>query len=729
LDHDDNKDDFLKDTNPALKLKALTLIEELIYCTSWYISDQFLRCLRGEGEMQLNGYGNPFKDGEGFNYLRDKEKTSGEAIKLMVQTAGSRANTKADFRRMPIAKARAILQQRYFVPDGVLEKLDRRKIMELLQKKSRDAVSAGSQNKTALRYARLTGSRKTFARNQYLKKIKKLMSKHLYMLRGGNAPSNLNQTALEDDIMNDLDDVLAAAMTEGNPNHNKMESRSPSILNASNLSKDRNRNSHSKTNKKKKYKLKRIKKYKLRYTYTYNDPITGERKKEIEEYPEEQYPEMMRKYRTALKENDRKFIRLKEYSKLHQMQQALEAGGGPPAFMNDRQKERWHKMESIRAMPPEEREKKLKYLEGVKPYITCSSCKRKGHNANNKYCPDYFTRREKNEERSKTHSGNNDAAGNDDNSAAIDVFIDRAIKKRNKKSRHGETKKRRSNKKQNTEDEEKDPRMHLMLVVKTVMEEIRKNVKGHETFASDPTVLPNYTQVIKEPMCLDWMDENIQYTQLWIKQPHGEHSAIRGKGKPDKKRYETFDMFKQDILLIHKNSEKFNGASSNYTKVAAQIVSEMNGAKNRFKQLLDAIHRNMKGKMTADSLHPIMEKIIDGILAAPTLAAVQSLKNLHGDSHGENPLRGYKDTERVFALFEIRQKAHDKEYRTFGDFVTDLKRLQQFCWQKHRSQFETSLKLLPKQFAAKLEPYKKRLVEIDATSADHFVLNERPPFI
>merc|ERR1712176_1112770 len=158
----DPNNQSLKDTNPSLRLKALNLIEELLFCTSWYLSDQFLRSYRGEGEMQLSGYGNPFKDGQGFNYLHNKDKASSEAIKLMVASAGNRANTKADFRRMAPAKVVAILKQKYGVTDAVLEKLDRRKKMLLLQKKSRDAVSAGSQNKIALRYARLTGSRKVF---------------------------------------------------------------------------------------------------------------------------------------------------------------------------------------------------------------------------------------------------------------------------------------------------------------------------------------------------------------------------------------------------------------------------------------------------------------------------------------------------------------------------------------------------------------------------------------
>jgi len=134
--------------------------------------------------------------------LHNKDKASSEAIKLMVASAGNRANTKADFRRMAPAKVIAILKQKYGVTDAVLEKLDRRKKMLLLQKKSRDAVSAGSQNKIALRYARLTGSRKVFAKNEYMKKIKKMMKQHLLMLRG---PISATNSEANDDLDDEID--------------------------------------------------------------------------------------------------------------------------------------------------------------------------------------------------------------------------------------------------------------------------------------------------------------------------------------------------------------------------------------------------------------------------------------------------------------------------------------------------------------------------------------------
>ena len=125
--------------------------------------------------MQLEGFG---------SFLRDGDKTSLEAIKLLTATAGLRANTKGDFRSMSNENAKLILAVRYKVPESILDKLDRRKIMTLLQKKSREALSEGATSTSALSYARITGPRKGFARKQYMKCISKRMKAVLVMLRG-----------------------------------------------------------------------------------------------------------------------------------------------------------------------------------------------------------------------------------------------------------------------------------------------------------------------------------------------------------------------------------------------------------------------------------------------------------------------------------------------------------------------------------------------------------------
>ncbi|ETO09442.1 transcription initiation factor TFIID subunit 1-like protein, partial [Reticulomyxa filosa] len=56
----------------TMKLEALQLIEEELSCVSWFLCEQFLQCKRGFGEMELRGPGNPFRNNEGMNYLREK---------------------------------------------------------------------------------------------------------------------------------------------------------------------------------------------------------------------------------------------------------------------------------------------------------------------------------------------------------------------------------------------------------------------------------------------------------------------------------------------------------------------------------------------------------------------------------------------------------------------------------------------------------------------------------
>eukprot|EP01083_Nonionella_stella_P182205 654921_1 len=674
-----------RDTCPSLRLRALKLIEELMFCTSWYLSDQFLRCYRGEGEMRLNGYGNPFKDSEGFDYLRDRDKTSSEAIKLMVASAGSRANTKADFRRMPQPKAIQILKQRYLVPDAVLGKLDRRKIIELLQKKSREALSAGSQNKIALRYARLTGSRKTFARNQYLKKIGRLMKQHLVMLRGDRVQDHV--VLEEDQDVLDLEQLMNIQMNEKNEV---------------------------------KKKLKLIKKEKLRYTFCYNDPITGERKKEIEHYTREQHPQIFKKYKLCVQEKDDKFLRLREYSKLYQMkmEEMEEDGSSGGTIMNDKQRERHEKMQRAKNMPREEREAHLSKLEAAKPYITCSSCKRKGHNSNNKFCPKYAQKlaQQSAENKEKNENDDDDAKG-----GGIDSFIERAIDKKHQSYRGSSGKKEEKaarKKKKKLVMKIDDPRLTFVTVLRHMMQRAR-DVNGSVTFKDDPTVLPSYGMRIQHPMCLDWIHDNILYTEQCIKAPYMKDmqqndaaeiiSAQRGEGKPDKKEYKKFESFKDDIALIHSNSTKYNGANSNFTALAWSIVEEVNNCERQYKATITSLNAEVNATYMQFDLQPILNELINGILDAPTLDAFKSTNTTN--------------------LYQIRQKVHDKHYQKFKHFVDDLKQLQQFCYDANKDDvFQTGLRILPTQFAAKLRPFKQQLIKIDPDSVNHFVLKKKPPF-
>merc|ERR1712176_198524 len=129
------------------------------------------------------------------------------------------------------------------------------------------------------------------------------MKQHLIMLRG---PTNAKKGEENDelDVMDELDEIDVDMDNDDEDDDDKVDFR-------------------NKGKEKKKKKMKKVIKIvkKLRYTYSYNDPITGERKKEIEEYTDK---EMIREYELCKQENDKKFLRLKAYSKLDKMKQEMD---------------------------------------------------------------------------------------------------------------------------------------------------------------------------------------------------------------------------------------------------------------------------------------------------------------------------------------------------------------------------------------------------------------------
>ena len=388
--------------------------------------------------------------------------------------------------------------------------------------------------------------------------------------------------------------------------------------------------------------------------------------------------------------------------------------------------------QKIKNMPLEEREKILKKMAAEKPYITCSGCRRKGHNSNNKYCPLYHQTKEKRKEKN-----GGDAENSDDEDAGIDSFIDRAIDKKHK-SYNRSKRKKKPKRKMMKELEINDPRLQFVEVLRHIMAEARA-VPGSAVFSGDPfsnKQLTNYRQCVKEPMCLDWIDENISYTEECIKAPYLEHnmnanedkpkvSVVRGNGRPNKMEYKTFASFKDDINKIAKNSVTYNGPTSPYSVMANSIVESVNGMERKYKEVIDRLNVEVNATYMTFELQPIMEQLIGGLLKAPVLQPFQRLDSYRNASSAHLTIN---------RLWDLRQKVHDQHYQSFGDFVDDIKAMQQFCYDLevkglNGNEFATALKMLPTQFENKLKPFKERLKSIDSDSVIHFQLNRKPPFL
>ena len=164
-----------------------------------------------------------------------------------------------------------------------------------------------------------------------------------------------------------------------------------------------------------------------------------------------------------------------------------------------------------------------------------------------------------------------------------------------------------------------DPRLDFVMILKEVMKTARAVNGANTVFAKDPTsTIEGYCNKIKEVMCLDWIDENIKYTEECIKAPYKQQlsqnnlmgipkiSILRGDNKPNKKEYKTFEAFKEDIELIYSNCVGFNGIASSYSTMAKDIVDKVTGMENQYKPLLEELNKKVNAKYMQYDLQPIM---------------------------------------------------------------------------------------------------------------------------
>lgn len=714
----------------SLKLKVLKLIEEELSVVSWHLTDQFLRCKRGNGEMKLYGIGNPFKMNEGVNYLRDRKTRFADAIQLIIDADGTRAHTKADFRSLKTIAAKHILHEKFKVPHIILNKLNnnRTKILDLLQKKSREALAHGSRNKSVKRFARMKGSRKIFARKEYEKKVQKVMRLHIRMLR----KQSQKYTNLDLDLFEMEEDDEKTKKTE--------KEKSLTVT---------------------KKKTKKIKKYKLKRIYRWTDALTHERKYDIKYFTNEN---VLQSYYDCIQENDSLFNGMRKWSKNSEILQnenneyGYESGGGgsvPLSFNNNNiQEQRKYKRNQLRIKEAEritdkERELKLDEMERLKPHIKCSNCGRNGHNKNNKYCTKYL---DKKREQLK-------------NNYLIKKETHESLQLMNKmnlnqiQSRCSSLQANQNNSKPTSI--KNDPRIDFIHFLKECMTEIEENAEVCKYFKKDPKTLKlkNYQQKIKHPMCLEWISDNIRFTEKSL-QTNTKKKMERNENHQRLHVYKKFQDFKLDIQLIYNNSQIFNGKHSAYTLIAkTYIINKLQIKENECNSVIYAIENEMENIWKKNDLLPVLQKIIQDIVQTPMLLPLLKLDDFKLQMKkfilnvNENEKKSKKtkaeniknkignqidcSLSEIYSLYKIRQRISDQIYSTFEQFVYDLKKLQQFCWNikinsggsSSKNKLRRAVSLLGAQLQSACEPHISELENIEPNAISLIKLRRKPPFL
>ncbi|ETO16371.1 hypothetical protein RFI_20981 [Reticulomyxa filosa] len=203
-----------------------------------------------------------------------------------------------------------------------------------------------------------------------------------------------------------------------------------------------------------------------------------------------------------------------------------------------------------------------------------------------------------------------------------------------------------------------------------------KKLDEKRAFSIDPLALEGYDKVVSNPMCLDWIEENIKFTlEFNSKMASVPRDKIeRGGKRPPKKLYKSVKDFLDDVRKIWQNSIIFNGHDSNWTRLAEQIVTAIENNLVRRDDEVSHFDAKVKAHFLRTELRPILQTIMAHLLESTTLIPLKDDEKLLVSTFLYFLLQIYN-----FYYTKIAKRVDETMYNSYEQFVGDLKLLQSQC--------------------------------------------------
>lgn len=644
-DDDDNEDDAKK-------------IDDEIQTAPWNTTRAFIQAMKGKCLLQVTGVADPTGCGEGFSYVRvpnkpitkDETEEQKQSKKQKLVTG-----TDADLRRLNLKQARLLLKD-FGVSQEEIQKLSRWEVIDKVRTMSTQAAKQGTTEVAMNKFAR--GSRFTVAEHQekYKDECQRIFDLQNKVLSSDAILSTDEESSGEEgsdieDLGKDLESMLSNKKMSSEEHEEAERRELQKLLSQDKIEKDQSRPSSatfsrpgssldklrgdaedsmngyeahagrrlviSRTFREGGREFVRTETVKNQFVIdAYLRIVTREKNyREVFASQDEKHKEDMRRERRRIQEQLRRIKRNEERERLRQLQQRMNGEGG----------------ESIVQPTPEDQAKIDALSDKPTKSLKCGACGAYGHMKTNKMCPKYT-------EVSSYHTTDDELNTEEMSNIAQDdlikvegtkITLGRALieahedmkrkslmiripkenvipvtpppptkKKRRPPSttqtnadylvRHHKSKNRRRT----------NPVVALNVLLEQVvtkLKEIPDSWPFHAPVSSK--VVPDYYQVIKNPMDLQTIRENIK------------------KGM-----YHARDDILEHVSLIHSNCVLYNGQHHPLTKVAESLVNTANDQLNSKGKEFTEIEREINPLLDDDpqvGFSWLCENILSSLKAMP----------------------------------------------------------------------------------------------------------------
>lgn len=575
--------------------KLAQFIDQELKLCPWELTSNYLTAVQGKGLLKLLGPGNPLNPREGFSFFRMSHRAesrtgSSKEEVLQVPEKEKLTGTDKDLRKLTIQELKAALRE-FEVSETIISSLDRWGLVKKLREKSNEAVRSG-QSTAFDKFSRNERSTFQHLRSKFTLNAQQTFERHCEVLssKEPHIPTDESEEALDSDdeverwtqdlesaiITKSGDDLLTqptekSEVKADQPKHDAQSTQS--------LKPDEKKDS-SRSSSKAVVKQKFIRKTTVRY---------NEDGSIVEEQHIIQDVKLIEAFELDQADQGTRFISLMgEYStaaKPYLMRSLVPSSRAPrkKKKFNGASKRKF--LQRSLQSPKEEKPKKMLN-------VTCGACGQVGHMRLSRNCPFYgkeaprLTKSQKSkrsifsEASTPTHDlspdpsdfSMNDYDRSDVNGNIVlklapvcdsKVATMPLILKAPKQSKKTSIKKRKDAPSESIEPKQKrgahsiqhrtrgDPLRNMNVIYHGILEALLQMSKYDLFYYSvSEKVAPGYSSVVKTPMYLDLMRRRAG---------HGDYGSIKH--------------FLEDLELIAKNSEAYNGVNSPITKLAADMVS------------------------------------------------------------------------------------------------------------------------------------------------------------
>lgn len=194
-------------------------------------------------------------------------------------------------------------------------------------------------------------------------------------------------------------------------------------------------------------------------------------------------------------------------------------------------------------------------------------------------------------------------------------------------------------------------------------------MKKHEQvgyFLHDPRTIPDYSQKIEYPMCMDWI---IDYIRLTEKTTQGQaDSAVKSKSNPYNRIYKSTEDFMEDVCWMRSNCAKFNGETNCVTNWISEIV---NIAQDYIRETpeLQEIERALRQVSRRKELREQFENMIKAFKS-------HDPHNIFALPVDTKRYKNYnKKVQRAMSFKVIENNLQLQKYDGFNSFAEDIKQI------------------------------------------------------